>query len=625
MCGITGIFNLNRNRVDESILSSMSAAQKHRGPDDAGSVLLNDNILGFAHNRLSIIDLSPFGHQPMSNKEKTVWLVFNGMIYNYLELKEELEQRGHIFYSKSDTEVIIHAYSEYGEDCFSRFNGMWALALWDDNKKMLLCCRDRLGIKPLHFFHSNDYFIFSSEIKALLKHPVVPRQPNYNTIYSYLNPDMRGHNEVNNNTFFKGIKKIQPGSYLKLSNSTIEEKKYWVMTYGGDKHNLSEDEATRQFSNIFRDAVRIRLRSDVPIGISLSGGLDSSSVAAVAKDISEISNVQAFTLSFQEKNFDESSYAMEVAQHINIPVHILKPKSKHVFKDLTELVWHHEEPFQNLNVYSNWLIMSEARKRGILVLLNGHGGDEALNGYARDFHFYFADLMRNFDWMTLRRELNHFAGIYEEKKSYILKQVIKLLISTSVPHEVKNKLKLKHFLHSNNLLRSFIDRYRDFYFSENKFNSFMERSTYTGYKIYPLPNWLHTEDRVSMAHAIEARSPFLDHRLFEFTHSLPSLYKFREGLNKYILRQAMKGYLPESVRMRSRKMGFPTPTEHWLKVELHDEVISLFKSKQFSDRGIFNVNEVLKTFKEHCGGKINHRFILWSWINLELWFRQFFD
>src|SRR3989338_1684684 len=216
MCGITCIFNLNRNRVDESILSSMSAAQKHRGPDDAGSVLLNDNILGFAHNRLSIIDLSPFGHQPMSNKEKTVWLVFNGMIYNYLELKEELEQKGYIFYSKSDTEVIIHAYSEYGEDCFSRFNGMWALALWDDNKKILLCCRDRLGVKPLHFFYNNNYFIFSSEIKALLKHPVVPRQPNYNTIYGYLNPDMMGYNEINNNTFFKGIKKIQPGSYLKL-------------------------------------------------------------------------------------------------------------------------------------------------------------------------------------------------------------------------------------------------------------------------------------------------------------------------------------------------------------------------------------------------------------------------
>jgi len=638
MCGILGVYNLKHKNVDAKIVNRMLQELQHRGPDDTGEVLFktdtkkhytsdidsNYGDLSFAHCRLKVIDLSSAGHQPMSNEDKSIWIIFNGMIYNYCELREELKAKGHSFKSSTDTEVIVHAYEEFGQDCFVRFNGMWSLAIWDSRKRVFLCARDRFGVKPFYYFYDGQDFIFASEIKALIKHPKIKKEPNYNTIYNYLSYNF-GYTDISDETFFKGIKQILPGEYIIVKDDHLERKIYWDLDFDKNTELSSDEEYMRSFYEIFEDAVRIRLRSDVPMGICLSGGLDSSSVACMIKTLKKQEELTAFTVSFAEKEFDETSYAKKITDYTGIKMQYVFPKAEELFDNLSELIWHQEEPFTNLNIYSQWVLAKEAHKQGIIVLLNGHGGDESLNGYARERYFLLADLIKTLKLPSVVRELAYQRQVNKLNSIDSITRALWLIFSQSVPNSLKDVSRRYLLVKNKCLNKDFVKKHQNYFYLEQKINGFLKSSSYMSYRISPLPGWLHAEDRITMANSIESRSPFLDFRLAQFGVSLPPDQKFRNGISKFILRKAMQGSMPEDVRMRMDKKGYPTPTENWLKGSLHDKALDIFNSSRFIQRGIFNQKEVLSAFNQHCQGKRNLRFSLWSWINLELWFREFFD
>jgi asparagine synthase (glutamine-hydrolysing) len=624
MCGIAGIYNLKHKNVDLKLVEQMTGELIHRGPDHRKEVLLNNGKLGLGHCRLKVIDLSTAANQPMSNESGSIWITFNGMIYNYRELTDELKRKGHIFKSKSDTEAILHAYEEFKEDCFSRFNGMWSLAIWDNQRKILLCARDRFGIKPFYYYLDGSEFIFASEIKALLKHPKISKKPNYRTIYNYLSYNF-GYTDISEETFFAGIKQIVPSQYFVIKDGSITQRPYWNLGSYRKPGSLSDELFASKFYQLFEDAVRIRLRSDVPVGVCLSGGLDSSAIICAAKQFIEPEKIKAFNVSFNDQAFDESAYAKAVADYTGVKLHFVYPQSQRLFDDLSELIWHQEEPFTNLNIYSQWLLMQEARRQGVVVLLNGHGGDEALSGYTKEFYFFFADLIKGCRWPTLAKELSMHTRLNGTNKLEALKSALWVIFSQSMPNSFKDITRRYICAKNKYLDQGFSKKYENYFYLEKKLNSFLNNSSYMNYRICPLPGWLHAEDRMSMAHSIESRSPFLDSRIVELGINLPAEQKFRDGLSKFILRNAMQNRMTEKVRMRIDKMGYPTPTANWLRGSLYPRVIDILRSARFSNRGIFNTREVLKAFAEHCQGSRNLRFTLWSWVNLELWFRRFFD
>ncbi len=643
MCGIAGIFHREAEPVDLRALGRMNDSLSHRGPDGEGYVLWEPGQepryfsrlpeappfprvrLALANRRLSIIDLSDRGRQPMANEDGSIWVAFNGEIYNYLELMTELKGRGHRFQSSCDTEVILHAYEEWGEDCLARFNGMWAFALWDGRQKSLFCARDRFGIKPFYYFDDGRHFIFASEIKALFFHPAVQRRPNDQTIFLYLCTGS-GLMDFTPETFFEGIHQIPPAHYLRLKEGNASLHRYWDLDENRGPLPSGDEEAAAGFLDLLTNAVRLRLRSDVPLGVCLSGGLDSSSLTCLARQVLGTNTLRTFSSCFDDPRYDEREFIEPVVDHTGAQSHYTFPKVEELFDLLPTLIWFQDEPFHNLNQFAQWYVMRTARENGVKVVLSGHGGDEILNGYPQDFIYLFADLLRGGHLLSVRRELSAYRALHGHSRLSALLQALKILASLHGPPSLKRAFRSALGNHSHHVLEpEFLRRTGQRPELGLQGGSCLRTATYMGLRIYPVPGWLHFEDRNSMAFSVESRIPLLDYRLVEYTYRLPGDQKIRDGLTKFVLRNALKGILPEVIRNRTDKKGFLAPTDLWMKEEMKERVRTLFSSEQFRARGYLKPEAVLAELDRHCRGEKNLRLTLWSWVNLELWFRQMID
>jgi asparagine synthase (glutamine-hydrolysing) len=644
MCGIAGIYSLKGNIRPEAI-KKMTALLGHRGPDDNGFLGANsvkqeayllsgekscvvgpsiDNFdksvnLFFGHRRLSIIDLSPGGHQPMCNENGQVWIVYNGEIFNYPDVRRELEPLGHRFKSQTDTEVILHAYEEWGTDCHKHFNGMWAFAIFDLRANRIFCSRDRFGIKPFYYTYDGRRFCFASEIKAFLETELAI-EPNEQMIADYLFSGMLDHTEE---TFFKGVYQLRPGEYLLIESNQLKVRSYWDVECTEVRFPRGEDYADR-FYELLKDSIRLRLRSDVPIGTCLSGGVDSSSIVCLANrlmfdgqpvDLKDSEKRQkTFSSCFKDNTYDERKYIELVIQQTGAEKNYVFPEAKRLHEDMAKLIWYQDEPFGSTSIFAQWEVMRLARQRGVTVLLDGQGGDELFGGYPPSYGYLFYEKLRHWRLGRLWKELE---GFRKHHTANMLAVTVSRWIGAQVSRWMEKKIDWAEEPFQRKYLR-YIPR-------PSKFENDLDNYLYHCLRSTTLPRLLHYEDRNSMAFSIEARLPFLDFRLVEYIFSLPTDQKIKDGITKIVLREAMKGTLPEPVRNRYDKMGFITPENIWFRTVLKENINEVIRSKSFAGRGYLIVGKVKKAFEDFCNGKADLTQAIWRWVNTELWFRMFID
>lgn len=578
MCGIAGILTFNPNiPVVPAQLEKMTDSILHRGPDDAGCYL--NGCIGLGHRRLAIIDLSPAGHQPMAGPDGSTWLIFNGEIYNYLDIRADLEAQGHQFKSHSDTEVILHAYQEYGPDCLSRFNGMFAFALWDERQNRLFLSRDRFGIKPLYYFHNSHTFIFASEIKAILAVLDTNPVPNQRLLYDFLTMGALDHTHE---TFFEGIHKLPPAhSMLIDSNGRMQIQQYWDFEVSNeiaqlpDKTVVAKSEA---FFDLFADAVRTHLISDVPVGSCLSGGLDSSAVVSVISQIIKENGATSvgprqhtFSACYHNRSFDEQPYIDHVIQWTGAISNRTFPDAAGFKRQLPQLIWHQEEPFVSTSMYAQWEVMRLAREKGVTVLLDGQGADEQLLGYRKFYVFYLQTLLKSGKpWLGVSEMVKHF-GSWGVLKTLQLRRGLRYLQGQRFGSAaVADKL----------LQDSFAQTFRAEPLRIGVESSLGERIK-TDLTRFSLPSLLRYEDKNSMAFSREARVPFLDYRLIEFVAKLPLNLKLRDGWTKYCLRRGGQNKMPEQILTRKDKLGFSTPEDDWFRQTLANDFRETFAQPVF--------------------------------------------
>lgn len=634
MCGIAGIFNLSGELINASTLKEMMSTIRHRGPDDEGFYL--DGAIGLGHCRLSIIDLSSTGHQPMSNEDETVWLVFNGEIYNFRSLREDLKVKGHSFRSSTDSEVIIHAYEQYGIECLSRFNGMWAFALWDRKKQRFFCARDRLGVKPFYYNFDSRRFLFASEIKALLQDKSSKKEPNDQIIWDYL---VKGYVDHTEDTFFSDIKQLLPAHYLFIENKELSIYRYWDLDPNITLSNITDAEAARRFYELFEDSIRLHLQSDVPLGTCLSGGLDSSSIVCMTSKLlfnngltsNELISQQQKTFSscFEDKQFDERDFIKEVVEQTKVDARYVFPDGTDLLDSMDTMIWHQDEPFPSVRLFSQWHVMKLAKENGITVLLDGQGADELLAGYHFFFLKHFESLLRKLQFKRLIGEVKSYSRLHSQPTLPIVKDLLRFVIPRRIlnlrkyvlnrvgkreePYPWLNKDYSRK--HENNTT-----------YSPTVFSDSLKLAMYNYLSKYRLPSLLRYEDRNSMAFSLEARVPFLDHRLVEFVFSLPNTQIMRNGVTKFVLRKAMEELIPEKIQKRTDKMGFVVPEDYWLQKLNKEQILDIFTSRSFSERGYFNHPQLLKSYELYCTGHGNvDSSLVWRWVNLELWLRKFID
>lgn len=624
MCGITGKINFNKEKfVSENLIKEMVESLSHRGPDDQG-IFVKGNI-GLGHNRLSIIDLSLAGHQPMSDNEEKIWIVYNGEIYNFLDLRSDLEKQGVIFKSKTDTEVIIYLYKKYGIDCLKYLRGMFAFAIWDSQKKIIFLARDRVGKKPLKYYLDSNCFIFASELKAIFKNPEVKKEIDLEAIDEYLTYQYVPHPK----TGFKNIKKLAPASYL-IINSTGEiiEKKYWNLDYS-QKLDISEAEWEKKIFNTLNESVRLRLISDVPLGAHLSGGIDSSLIVALMAQ-NTIHPIKTFSIGFKEKDYNELPFAQMVAQKYKTEHHefIVKPN---VMEILPQLVYHYEEPYADSSALPTWYL-SKLTKKHVTVALNGDGGDENFAGYTR---YNAAKLFRQINLIPFKSQIRsinqilyQITGIKLFRKGYrffdsynqnFLNFHLNLIDYFS--QEDKDRI-------YSSALKDKVKNSRWYSFIEEIYNEtasskdWLDKLLYIDFNSYLANDLLVKIDIASMAHALEIRSPFLDQKFLELTSKMPSILKLRGHNKKYILKKLAYKYLPKKCIDRP-KQGFGAPLEHWLKGEMEGILKDRLLNENFLKFG-FKKDGIEKMILEHKSRKQNNANQLWALLTLSEWLRQNF-
>jgi len=640
MCGICGVISLKGRSIDTAELEKATNIMRHRGPDDEGYLLIgktpieyggndsrvelpklrtqeNANI-GLGHRRLSIIDVSPSGHQPMCNEDRTVWVVFNGEVYNYRELKTQLTN--HTFKSDTDTEVMLHGYEEWGiENLLQRMVGMWAFCIVDLKKRTAYLARDRFGIKPLYYNNNDDAFVFASEIKALrILHPTDIL--NEKRIVSFLGASYYEPGE----TFFQNIKQVKPAHYLKtnLKTKAIEETEYWGIQLTKDPstgkdisssyEKVDLPAVSSRFKELFVESMKLHLRSDVPIGTCLSGGLDSSSIVCTAQMLLErkalnekglTGKVRTFSSTPKEKEVSEKTYIDEVNRHAKTEAYAVTPTFDEFTEDLDRLIEMHDEPFLNPSVYMQYRVMELAREKGITVLLDGQGADESLGGYHSYLAFYFSDLRRQGMYTELVRELYGFRGQLYPFVGKVLRRK-----TGTWNRAIRGLVKISP-------ISSSIDKY----FSRAKTFAEQLKEDTVGRNLLEL---LKYEDQNSMIFSIESRVPFLYHPLIEYIFSLPMSAKIGNGWTKLVLRESMKGILPESVRKRKSKLGFPAPDKTWALDMISRNRQELKKSMQnigkYVDAEIFGT--LMDSIEKHKRDEEIKLF--WRIVIFERWYRK---
>ncbi len=611
MCGICGVFSFSSLYSSPELLREMLLKIEHRGPDGEG--LWENNQTGLGHRRLSIIDLSENGKQPMTNEDGSLWLTYNGEIYNYIDLRKELQKKGHIFSSDTDSEVILHAYEEYGVDCLHKFNGMFAFALYDSHKKALFCARDRFGIKPFYYHQNDERFLFASEIKALLCDPHIPRRANDPIIFDYL---VFNRCDFCEETFFQDIYRLSPGHSLWVDREGVKKVQWWKNTLPPEN---SEANFTEKFFQLLENSVHLRLRSDVPVGSCLSGGLDSSTIVSLMKRISPESTFHTFSAVYDPNwKFDERRFMEAILETGKLQGHFTEPSGDKLEEDLEKLIYAQDEPFGTSAIYAQWEVMKLAQKKGLKVLLDGQGSDEALAGYHYFFGFFFYELLREKKWGKCFQEMLAYAKRHQSALGF--QTFFFLLAPDSLRRKAlgtwKSHLSKDFFREQNGQSRFYESFFQAKTLNECSLNHFN----------YKLEHLLRYEDRNSMAFSIESRVPFLDHNLIEYALSLPSSTKIYKGESKKILRQAMKPYLPEMIVDRQDKIGFATPEQSWFRQpNWENRIREIISSSSFQSRPYFDSAQVQKHYEDFLAGKHQKTADIWKWINLELWLRRFID
>lgn len=611
MCGIFGVVDIESRPVNENNLRQILSGLAHRGPNDegiytnnykaAGLKLERKPSVGLGHRRLSIIDLSPLGHQPMSNEDGAIWIVLNGEIYNYKDLRKNLEARGHKFKSNTDTEAIIHLYEEYGEDCVLHLRGMFAFAIWDDNNNQLLLAKDRLGKKPLFYKENEEGLIFSSEIKSILLYDKSVPHINYRGLLQYLNYFYIPAPE----TAFRGIKKLSPAHILIYKNGISRSWRYWDLDYSR-KVSITFDEAKEVVRDLIAEAVSIRLVSDVAVGAFISGGLDSSIVAGIMSSANS-TPVKTYSIGFEYKELNELPYSKIVANHFNTTHHELIIGADTIMY-LPALIENFGEPHADSSALPTY-VLSKFARNDISVALVGEGSDELFAGYNRYFLFkifkYFERLpspLKKVFNISLKKRYKKWIGVF--------------LDST------KGKILTREFLEQEDINEPDIELFK-IISDAGKFDG-IDSALYID-AMYFLPYDLLVKIDVStMAHSLEARAPFLDHRLIEFVASLPPKWKLNGIKYKYILKEAFKEMLPTEIINR-KKTGFIVPVNYWFRDELKDYVRDILLSATARKRGYFNTAGIERLLNDHINGKCDYGHQIWTLLVFELWHSIFMD
>lgn len=627
MCGITGVLNLSGASVGHFLLRQMTTLLAHRGPDGDGFFV--DGPIGLGHRRLRIIDLSERGKQPLSNEDGTVWVTFNGEIYNYRELRADLTKRGHVFHSNTDTEVVVHAFEEEGIACLKRFNGMFAFGLWDARQRKLYLVRDRVGIKPLFYYLDSEWLIFASEIKAVLCHQAVERRVDLKALHTFLSLNYTPAPY----TLFEGVKQLLPGHYLVCDSAgNVSEHEYWDLEYTLDDTH-SEGEFVGRFQKLLQEAVRKRLMSDVPFGAFLSGGLDSSSIVYCMAQCLD-APVETFSIAFAEDSYDESAYARAVAHCCQTQHHerVVRPDAVEV---LPRIVWHAEEPTADSSMIPMYYLARMAREQ-VTMVLSGDGADETLAGYETYQAYYLARLYRLLPgWIRQRllAPLVNALPVSDAKVSwdFKLKRFVRgAELGDERGHAYWRTIfdeEAKRLLYRPEVREALcgeetFDLYRTYFEKANDWHP-LNRLLYVDTRFY-LPNdMLVKVDRMAMAHGLEARVPFLDHELVEFLATVPPRFKLRRLMHKkYLLKCAMQERLPRQVLSR-RKQGFNVPKGIWIKNELKVFVADTLSRRNISAMGLFEPNVVADLLTEHWRSQKDNSHQIWGLLVFTLWWQQF--
>ncbi len=668
MCGISGFFAIKPQSSE--LLHAMNTLVRHRGPDDEGYVIFSrldrpacvlagsdtqsdcytsalpyapknqlagsDQILlGLGHRRLSIIDLAVTGHQPMCSPDGRYWIVYNGEIYNYLELREELKNHGYSFNSQSDTEVILAAWDCWGETSMSRFNGMFAFALYDMETQILFCVRDRFGVKPFYYWVSPAGFAaFASEIKQFTALPGWNPRLNGQHAYDFLIWGLMDHTEE---TLFNGVFQLCPGRLIRINlkelsengqalhpNEPLPAKSWYELRPQAFDGTL--EEAANKFLDLFQEAIKIRLRSDVPVGSCLSGGLDSSSIVCVLNRIlratSEQVSQKSFSACAHEKQFDERDYIDEVVRSTGLDAHYVYPSLDRLFPELEDIQWHQDEPFGSASIYAQWNVFDLASRHEVKVMLDGQGADECLAGYHTYFAIRQASLLRQFRFFSFLNDVNATSKLH----GYTILNSARDTASLLLP--ARQRKLISKIFQASELDPPWLDLHlmraqaaNPFSHNREKPKSVQELSV-SQITSTSLPMLLHWEDRNSMSHSIEARVPFLDYRLVEFSLGLPEDYKLSSGITKRVLREAMRGILPEKIRLRRDKLGFATPEQLWIKQQNPWQFRKELRQSIDLSQGILS-DSALDVLEEMIGGRRPFSFLIWRLICFGKWLQQF--
>ena len=628
MCGINGIAYSPRSgrQVDEKRLIAMRDILHHRGPDDGG--IFVDGNIGLGHRRLSIVDVA-HGAQPMFNADRSCSIVYNGEVYNHADHRDDLIGRGYKFQNRSDTETILHLYEAHGRDCVNYLRGMFAFAIWDERKQELFIARDRFGVKPLYYVHDSDgNLFFASEIKALLEAGAVKPEINFNAL-----PDQfANHGTSGDETLYANVKRLMPGHTMVWKDGKIDIREFWDLSFEPKHEARSDAEYIDEWRELFRQSVELRLMADVPLGMFLSGGIDSSAIAAMMSTmVSE--PIKTFSVAFNERDANELEYARLVAKKFGTDHHEITITPDQFFEALPNLVWHEDEPIGFLASVPLYFV-SKLAQQHVKVVLTGEGADETMAGYGR-----YAKALK----------LLSYGEKYESVTPGFLRDAVRGSVAT-LPASMSRKLGRTFLSRESDIENLFFDNFSVFsksmqkelfaretrekientdpYFLQNALidkcdaEDVLDKLLYADTKTY-LHELLMKQDQMSMAASIESRVPFLDHKLVEFTARMPREMKLRGGTTKWILREAMKGILPTEILDRP-KMGFPVPIGGWFRGDFKHIVDEYVLGSRAIERGIFDASFVKKLVAEHNAGA-NHDERLWSLVNFEIWQRQFID
>ena len=629
MCGICGIVHTGSGQnVDRDYLAKMNGQIRHRGPDDDGFFV--ERNIGLAARRLSIIDVSN-GHQPIANEDESLWIVFNGEIYNHSELRADLEARGHRYRTRSDTETIVHLYEEYGPECVNRLRGMFAFAIWDRRSEMLFIAKDRLGIKPLYYRFEGGTLLFASEIKAILEYPGVRAQLNESVLAEYLAFGYLSGPE----TMFAGIRKLMPGNCLEMDRcGELRITRYWDLKTPAGEEVLPHEHYVRGYRELLEHCVSSHLMSDVPLGVFLSGGLDSSAIAALTAKFRQ-DPIDTFSVGYGEEAFSELPYARQVAKHIGSRHHEVRLDRQQFFEALPALTWHEDEPIVWPSSVSLYFVAKLAREK-VKVVLTGEGADETLGGYER------------YAWTLLNSRMDR--SYRAVTPGGIRKSIRAGIGGGALPANLRRKLEHTFLARDGSSWESFY--FDNFYgaFSAEEQKKLLRRETreragqpyatsmaywekstgetlhrllYTDMHTY-LIELLMKQDQMSMAASVESRVPFLDHVLVEFTARIPERYSIQGLTGKHILKAAVEDLLPRSIVHR-KKMGFPTPWKYWLAGPQMEKIEHMLTEPRTTERGLFEDDAVRKLFAAHRRGQRDNGDRIWRLLNLEIWQRIFVD